>query len=576
MSGEQERRNGLARPDQPDLIDSTLTMSRPAGREQGLTNGHRRDGLPEDGGVSPADAPDHRAPDHRAPDHRAPDHRAPDHRAPVGEIAEPAQAQAAAEPLSPAEPRRPSEHIAARAPESHEPARHRPDAVNNRPKPGSLADFRQRLERLPYGHPSSPYHVDGERKPPPPRLRHLELAPPAAAPARPPALPAPALRHAPAPSAPMLPTAAPPSAAARTASVLPALASPPAPAPPADVLAAPAPRAPSGQALSEQALSGQALSEQARAEQAPSEQARAEQAPSEQARAEQAPSEQARAEQAVAPHTPPWRVGLGAREPALRGHEVPAAPDPTWTSPGGASSTQPREPQQAASHGSLGSPGSHPPGRFQADRPARDAPQIAADGSWNWGPARLTRDQVRIAEDAYDRFRAADGRSLLGGHDRGSGLTAAMRRIEELGHGRLGAGTADRALLPPDVFRARLADMLRRHPDRTTEQLSMRVPGALCYVFVLEDKRYADGIRDIEEALYNKGYQLQARKNGWTSPANRSVFTIWHDPFNDVPFQVQFHTEASLDAQRRGRSPTSASDPGARPAQAETIRLAGS
>jgi hypothetical protein len=183
---------------------------------------------------------------------------------------------------------------------------------------------------------------------------------------------------------------------------------------------------------------------------------------------------------------------------------------------------------------------------------------------------------VRIAEDAYDRFRAADGRSLLGGHDCGSGLTAAMHRIERLGHGRLGAGTGERALLPPDVFRARLADMLRRHPDRTAEQLSMRVPGALCYVFVLDDEQYADGIRDIEEALYTQGYQLQARKNGWTSPANRSVFTIWHDPFNEVPFQLQFHTEASLDAQRRGRSTGPARDPGVAPAQAETIRLAGS
>ena len=183
---------------------------------------------------------------------------------------------------------------------------------------------------------------------------------------------------------------------------------------------------------------------------------------------------------------------------------------------------------------------------------------------------------MRIAEDAYDRFRAADGRSLLGGHDRGSGLTAAMRRIEERGHGRLGAGTGERALLPPDVFRARLADMLRRHPDRTPEQLSMRVPGALCYIFVLEDEQYADSIRDIEEALYNQSYQLQARKNGWTGPANRSVFTIWHDPFNDVPFQVHFHTEASLDAHRRSRSPGPARDPSVASAHAETIRLAGS
>jgi hypothetical protein len=461
MSGEQ-RRNGLARPDQPDLIDPTLTSSRPAGGEQGRANGHRRDGLAQDSGIGAVGELHHRGPD--------------------GEVPEPAQAQAVAEPQTPAEPRRPAEHRAASAAETYEPARYRPDAVSSRPQPGSLADFRQRLERLPYGHPSSPYHVDGERKPPPPRLRHLELAPPAAAPARPPAH----VLSSPVPPAPKLSAAPPP------ATVLPAAP------PPATVLpaaAAPAPAAPT--------------------------------------------------------HFQPDRPGLAP----------PASQRP--------------EARQAAMRPDPGpSPISHQADPVQSARPGGDAPRTAADGSWSWGPARLTGGQVRIAEDAYERFRAADGRSLLGGHDRGSGLTAAMRRIESLGHARLATG--ERALLPPDVFRARLADMLRRHPDRSPEQLSMRVPGALCYIFVLEDEQYADSVRDIEEALYNQGYQLQARKNGWTSPANRSVFTIWHDPFNDVPFQVQFHTEASLDAQRRGRSPGPSRDPGVPPAQAESIRLAGS
>src|SRR5215467_8164493 len=186
MSGDQERRNGLARPDQPDLTDSTLTMSRSAGREQGRANGHHRDGLAQDGGIGAAGEPDHGGRD--------------------AEVPEPAQARADAEPESPGEPRRPAEQRAAPAAETYEPARYRPDAVSSRPQPGSLADFRQRLERLPYGHPSSPYHVDGERKPPPPRLRHLELAPPAAAPAKPPATVLPAA----APLAPASPPPAPP------------------------------------------------------------------------------------------------------------------------------------------------------------------------------------------------------------------------------------------------------------------------------------------------------------------------------------------------------------------------------
>ena len=75
-------------------------------------------------------------------------------------------------------PRRPGRYRPDPAPrDADEPAR-RADQPALRPEPGSWADLRQRLERLPYGHPSSPYHVDGERKPPPPRLMHLELAPP--------------------------------------------------------------------------------------------------------------------------------------------------------------------------------------------------------------------------------------------------------------------------------------------------------------------------------------------------------------------------------------------------------------
>jgi hypothetical protein len=47
----------------------------------------------------------------------------------------------------------------------------------DRPRPYSYSDLRQRLERLPRGHPSCPFNADGSRKPPPPNLRELELSP---------------------------------------------------------------------------------------------------------------------------------------------------------------------------------------------------------------------------------------------------------------------------------------------------------------------------------------------------------------------------------------------------------------
>src|SRR5215831_13575869 len=45
----------------------------------------------------------------------------------------------------------------------------------DRPERGSLVDLRQRLERLPAGHPSSPYHDDLSRKLPVASLKDLEL-----------------------------------------------------------------------------------------------------------------------------------------------------------------------------------------------------------------------------------------------------------------------------------------------------------------------------------------------------------------------------------------------------------------
>jgi len=50
-----------------------------------------------------------------------------------------------------------------------------------RPAPGSLADLRSRLSRLPAGHPSSPYDDSGQARPLPTRLKHLELGLPAPA-----------------------------------------------------------------------------------------------------------------------------------------------------------------------------------------------------------------------------------------------------------------------------------------------------------------------------------------------------------------------------------------------------------
>jgi len=67
----------------------------------------------------------------------------------------------------------PRDHVAEQE-HSPDPARPR-EADHPREAPAQSADLQSRLERLPAGHPSSPYHGDGSRKPPPPDPADYEL-----------------------------------------------------------------------------------------------------------------------------------------------------------------------------------------------------------------------------------------------------------------------------------------------------------------------------------------------------------------------------------------------------------------
>lgn len=287
-----------------------------------------------------------------------------------------------------------------------------PTAGPERPVPGSLADLRQRLERLPYGHPSSPYHVDGERKPPPHRLKHLELAPP----------------------------------------------------------------------------------------------------------------------------TPSRITHSRSQPPTVEDDPIAVATTPATPIAATTAGTEP-------------------------------------DGSSDSRFANLTQDQVRIANDAYDRFRAAEGRSLFGSYG-STGLTAVLRGVAAtLEYGELAPDTEQNSLLEPDAFKARFAAMLARYPDRSAELLARRIPGAISYSFIFDAERYSAGIWMVQDALTATGFQLLARRNDWNNTANRFVATMWHDPTSGLPFEVQFHTTASLEAQQLARSSaTLVSDPGMPSAEAANLR----
>jgi hypothetical protein len=180
-----------------------------------------------------------------------------------------------------------------------------------------------------------------------------------------------------------------------------------------------------------------------------------------------------------------------------------------------------------------------------------DEPLTGADGSWQWKGRYLTPRECRVAEEALGRCRIAEGRNVFGGYGH-SGLTPAMRRIEaQLEHGSLAPDTENSTLKSPDSFKKKLADLIMRHPDKSSEELSLEVPDGIRYAFIVEAEHYTEATLQAHSRLKGHGFDLEVRRNCWKGPGCKGINSRWRDPAHDLAFEVQFHTAESWDARQR-------------------------
>ncbi len=361
------------------------------------------------------------------------------------------------------------------------------DGPADRPARGSLTDFRQRLDRLPPGHPSSPYHDDGSRKPAVVRLKDLEL---------------------PLPGDTGTAESEPRQAEADLEEAgLPE-------ADPADAGQADADPADAGQAQADQAESDQAQADQADADPADAGQAAAS-LPAYLAENDRARSDQDRTYGGR--HAGGNRAGLP--------HEVDARRDATDRVPGSPAGTL-------------------------ADV-AIDPPQTRPDGSWEWKGSHLSAGECKIADETLSRCQAAEGRTVFGTY-KDSGLTPAMRRVEaQLEHGHLVPETEKFALKSADRFKEKLAKLITRNPDKSSDELAKEVHDNIRYTYLFDDEHYFEAIWQAHSALEDHGYELEVRRNSWDNPEYKGVNTRWRDREHDLRFEVQFHTPSSWDAKQR-------------------------
>ena len=170
------------------------------------------------------------------------------------------------------------------------------------------------------------------------------------------------------------------------------------------------------------------------------------------------------------------------------------------------------------------------------ERP-RPAPTATADGGWVAGPhRRLSPEQNAEASKACADLADEGRRDIL----------PALKRVESAEPGRRLAGL-EHMLKGEARLKEKIADELVA-PGLSVKEALAKVSDAVRYTFTYSPQRYADGIRADVARLKAEGFELIKLKNLWGDEQYKGINSQWRRPETALRFEVQFHTEESLDA----------------------------
>jgi hypothetical protein len=168
----------------------------------------------------------------------------------------------------------------------------------------------------------------------------------------------------------------------------------------------------------------------------------------------------------------------------------------------------------------------------------RPEPTPQADGgSWR-GKGGRTLDAARNAEvdRGYARIREV-GENVI---------VPAVLRVAAQDPTRALAGF-DRRIKGADRLKEKISDRMRSKGRSATEALA-QISDVVRFTFTYRENAYADGVRKDLGRLEAAGFTQVERRNTWASDQYKGINTQWLEPQSGVRFEVQFHTQASLEA----------------------------
>ena len=175
--------------------------------------------------------------------------------------------------------------------------------------------------------------------------------------------------------------------------------------------------------------------------------------------------------------------------------------------------------------------------KYGYEERAEPAPQ-ADGGSWR-GKGGRTLDAARNAEIdlGYARIREV-GENVI---------VPAILRIAAEDPTRTLAGF-DRRIKGADRLKEKVADLLEPPSKLGAAEALSAIVDVVRFTFTYHENRYTQGILADVERLKSQGFELDRLKNTWTSEQYKGINSQWLEPRSGVRFEVQFHTQASLEA----------------------------
>jgi hypothetical protein len=178
-----------------------------------------------------------------------------------------------------------------------------------------------------------------------------------------------------------------------------------------------------------------------------------------------------------------------------------------------------------------------------------EAPEIAAPNA----AVKVDRTESdRATVDAAYRAYAIDQGYARVREIEEKTVTPAMRRIEAEDPDRHLAGLENRLKGKERLTEKVEFDVQKK--GSTLEDAFANVKDAIRYTFVYNEEKYTAGVYADCERIESAGFERFDRRNLWDQDEYKGVNSRWRIPGSNRIFEVQFHTQASLDAKEETHS----------------------